>query len=476
PAPVAAAEPPAQDPADEDAPIPAALIERLGACRADPAGKGCKRLLDTAAACQADPTAKGCARFARAEEALAAAAVAAEQAESQGLKDLLATPEVAAALETLNSALAPAPGEQAAEDTSPLLPAAIAAALGAAAATDTPAPVAETESILTEDQARTATEDFGTALTTAAPTADEAKAKKNKDGGLSDLEKAGLLALGAVAVGMLVGDNRVVANSGDRVVVQDAQGDLAVLKDDNAHLRAAGDTEKTVRYADGSTLTTLTRADGSRIETVRDATGRVIWRERVNADGSRVALIDDTQPVAPVQVSRLPEPQVTGLTLESGTDPALVRALLDEASRLDLGRSFSLAQVRTVPELRRLAPELSGDPITFATGSAAIRPDEAGKLLALGRLMQNLIAEDPSEIFLIEGHTDATGGAALNLALSDRRAESVALALTQFFGVPAENMVVQGYGESQLKIATEAAEERNRRVAVRRITWLVHGS
>jgi len=76
-------------------------------------------------------------------------------------------------------------------------------------------------------------------------------------------------------------------------------------------------------------------------------------------------------------------------------------------------------------------------------------------------------------MFLIEGHTDTVGADAMNLALSDRRAESVALALTEFFRVPPENMVVQGYGEQFLKVAREGDVRANRRAAVRRITDLL---
>jgi outer membrane protein OmpA-like peptidoglycan-associated protein len=76
-------------------------------------------------------------------------------------------------------------------------------------------------------------------------------------------------------------------------------------------------------------------------------------------------------------------------------------------------------------------------------------------------------------MFLIEGHTDAVGSAASNLALSDRRAESVALAMSEYFGVPPENMVVQGYGEEFLKVQTGASERANRRASVRRITDLL---
>ena len=43
----------------------------------------------------------------------------------------------------------------------------------------------------------------------------------------------------------------------------------------------------------------------------------------------------------------------------------------------------------------------------------------------------------------------------------------------EFFGVPPENMVIQGYGESNLKIPTLEAEPRNRRAVVRRITPLL---
>ena len=78
-------------------------------------------------------------------------------------------------------------------------------------------------------------------------------------------------------------------------------------------------------------------------------------------------------------------------------------------------------------------------------------------------------------MFLVEGHTDAVGADEDNLSLSDRRAESVAVALTQQFNVPPENMVTQGYGEQELKVPTTAAERANRRGAVRRVTPLLQG-
>ena len=87
--------------------------------------------------------------------------------------------------------------------------------------------------------------------------------------------------------------------------------------------------------------------------------------------------------------------------------------------------------------------------------------------------MAQMIKDNPAEMFLIEGHTDAVGDAAYNLALSDRRAEAVAGLLTQYYQIPPENLVTQGYGESQLKVQTQYSERANRRVVVRRITPLL---
>ena len=78
--------------------------------------------------------------------------------------------------------------------------------------------------------------------------------------------------------------------------------------------------------------------------------------------------------------------------------------------------------------------------------------------------MADVIARNPNEVFLIEGHTDATGNDVDNLSLSDRRAGSVAEILTETYQIPPENLVTQGYGSQYLKMPTQAAERANRRV------------
>jgi outer membrane protein OmpA-like peptidoglycan-associated protein len=299
-------------------------------------------------------------------------------------------------------------------------------------------------------------------------------AQPQKDDGISDLGKVVLFGLGALAVGKLLSNgDKVVSNTGDRVVVETDDG-YRVLKDDDALLRRPGSKVRTETYRDGSTRTMITQADGSRVETIRAADGRVLRRSSFTPDGREFVLFDDTRDVKPVQTSQLPQPPQGGLRYDgtvSGDD--LARAMQATQGN-PYGRSFSLTQIRTIDAVRRLVPEIAVDNVRFATGSAALRPETAYDLAALGGAIRDTIRRNPAEVFLIEGHTDAIGSAQMNLALSDRRAETVALALTEYFDVPPQNLVVQGYGEADLKVPTYAAEAANRRVAVRRITPLLN--
>ena len=301
------------------------------------------------------------------------------------------------------------------------------------------------------------------------------KVGHDKKSGLSDLEKVGLVALGALVIGAMINDNRqqVVSNSGDRVVVRQDDGSYQVYKDDNALLRQPGSTVTTQTFRDGSTRVIVEREDGSQIATIRDASGRVLQRVAYDRKGRATVLIDDMQPETYVDVRDLPKPRPTHTTIQLNDQDAAMRAALAAADAEEIGRKFSLRQIRTIPQVRELAPTINVNTITFASGSAAIDPSEAQKLTKLGKFITDLIAANPNEVFLIEGHTDAVGSAASNLALSDRRAESVAKALTEYFDVPPENLVVQGYGESELLVNSLGNERANRRVAVRIITALL---
>ncbi len=332
-----------------------------------------------------------------------------------------------------------------------------------------------TEETVTEDTARSASEDFATSVDAkpdaeAQATAQTDSSKKKKKDRLSTLETAALSGLGALAVGAILNNgSKVAVNSGDRVVVQQPDGSYQLVKDDNALLRQPGSKIRTQDYADGSSRTIVTKPDGSQIVTVYDAQRQILKRTLVQPDGTQYLLVDDARGADPVDVSALPKPKPTA-TVSSSNEQALRDALTRQSG---IDRTFTLSQVRNITPVRDLAPAISVENINFETGSAAIQPDQAQALSALGQAIQQRIDENPRELFLVEGHTDAVGSAAYNLALSDRRAESVALALSEYFDVPAENLVVQGYGEQDLKVQTEGASEANRRAVVRRITDLL---
>ena len=136
-------------------------------------------------------------------------------------------------------------------------------------------------------------------------------------------------------------------------------------------------------------------------------------------------------------------------------------------------RVYSLDEVRYSARIRDKMRRIDLDTIHFATGSADISMNEAGTMKRVAQAMKKIIDRNPGETFLIEGHTDAVGSDESNLVLSDERAEAVANILTDVYDIPPENLATQGYGERFLKIDTDAAEQLNRRVTIRRVTPLV---
>lgn len=344
----------------------------------------------------------------------------------------------------------------------------------AAAAAEDAEPVETDTTTVTEDDARTSSEDFQSAIDRSEdPGAqNEVAASDDGDSGLSTLEKGLLLGAGALAVGAVLNNNRrVVASADDRVVVSRGEGNYELIKDDNAILARPGSQVETQTFDDGSSRTVVTYDDGSQVVTIRDADLRVLRRERVTPNGESILLVDDLdRTVQPVDVQTLRASERPSRTVDLSDEAALREALSYDQG---FDRAYSLGQVRSIQEVRAQVPAVDLEAITFDTGSAAIRPEQAEELRGLGSYIRETIAENPRAVFLVEGHTDAVGDAATNLALSDRRAESVALALGEYFEVPTSNLVVQGYGERFPKVDTQDAERANRRATVRNITPLL---
>ena len=130
-------------------------------------------------------------------------------------------------------------------------------------------------------------------------------------------------------------------------------------------------------------------------------------------------------------------------------------------------------EVKRSARLRDTVRRVEIGDLTFDTGSAQLDREQVGSLSKVAAAMKTVLARNPGEVFLVEGHTDAVGSDGSNLVLSDDRAETVANLLSDFYDIPPENLTTQGYGERYLKVETDNAEQANRRVTVRRITQLV---
>ena len=102
--------------------------------------------------------------------------------------------------------------------------------------------------------------------------------------------------------------------------------------------------------------------------------------------------------------------------------------------------------------------------ITFPINSYEIQPQFYS---TLNQVAQTLAAY-PQTLIDVYGHTDPSGGDAINIPLSRNRAESVAGYLSQQ-GVARARIATQGFGSSRpiADNGTEAGRSQNRRVEIR---------
>jgi outer membrane protein OmpA-like peptidoglycan-associated protein len=273
--------------------------------------------------------------------------------------------------------------------------------------------------------------------------------------------------------------NRTVIQEADRTIIQ--EGGHSIIRHNEVDRFAVGARSVHNEQRGNQTFSVVVQADGSSIESLMDADGRLIRRTRRDPSGHEIVIIDNSwvtpQESAnfvidlPVPVINIPRERYI-VDMDHAVEADIFAALTaPPIERIE--RRYSLDEVLYSPMLRDRMPRIDLDTITFDTGSWQIGPEEFNKLAWVADALQRAIARNPREIFLIEGHTDAVGSDVDNLSLSDRRAETIAVVLTEQFHVPAENLATQGYGSQFLKIPTQEAERQNRRVAVRRITPLL---
>ncbi len=141
--------------------------------------------------------------------------------------------------------------------------------------------------------------------------------------------------------------------------------------------------------------------------------------------------------------------------------------------RRKIERRYTVEEVQSDPGLRDAVARIEIDTVNFGFGEGFLREEEVDKLDRIAEVLEQILAESPGEVFMIEGHTDAVGSDAANLELSRERSRAVKEALTTYYVIPEENLKTVGFGERYLKIPTPEPEAENRRVSIARITPLV---
>ena len=153
---------------------------------------------------------------------------------------------------------------------------------------------------------------------------------------------------------------------------------------------------------------------------------------------------------------RLPLFSVLILTLSFGmiqcTDDDTVAEETVEPSEQDMPA--------TPPEDTMVAPSEATQPVYFAFDDYTLTGDSQGQLSKLAGFLKGSTAA----VIQIEGHADERGSIEYNLALGERRAQSVKNYLTQL-GVDAGRLTTISYGEEKPAIEghDESSWSKNRR-------------
>lgn len=189
----------------------------------------------------------------------------------------------------------------------------------------------------------------------------------------------------------------------------------------------------------------------------RDVHGQLV-RMRIHGDGRYVKVYMNEKRVA--NVPNLPLPRTNRIYIEmSGfpegssspeQTPTLITAITVNAG----GRTLYDALVAD----GRVATQ----GILFDTGSDRIRPESTPTLREIG----DMLKQNGDLRITIEGHTDNTGNAAANQALSEKRAEAVKAFLVSNHGIDGGRLEAKGFGASKPTSPNDTAEGRqnNRRV------------
>lgn len=155
--------------------------------------------------------------------------------------------------------------------------------------------------------------------------------------------------------------------------------------------------------------------------------------------------------------------QPAAQAIEASVKQAFPEARIDNQLTY-LGRQEAVLAAATCEGLQQtVATSLKASPILFSTAGSTVGDSSRSMLTAVGRKL----VECRKTGIEVSGHTDATGSAAVNQPLSQRRAEAVRQVLVES-GVAKEAVTAKGYGSSKPVSGEDDAAGRalNRRVEI----------
>lgn len=181
-----------------------------------------------------------------------------------------------------------------------------------------------------------------------------------------------------------------------------------------------------------------------------DGKSRVV-RFRIMADGKYVKAFVNERRVANVPNANLGRSKVVWLGMGSSDDlPTMIGNVRIAAGGRDLYDALS--------EQGRVAVQ----GIFFDTGSDRLRPESTPTLTQIGEMLK---AHGDLRLG-IEGHTDNVGKSEANRVLSQKRAAAVKKHLVDTFGIAADRLTTEGFGDAKPAASNDTPEGRqqNRRV------------
>ena len=178
-----------------------------------------------------------------------------------------------------------------------------------------------------------------------------------------------------------------------------------------------------------------------------------------------LAFAGDTVSADQILSALKPKVATRGLSAGLQDDPAVTakQASFVDSLRNRKTRSLSLGEREEIAEIASGKPKIDLE-IHFDYNSADISKSSTQAVQELGKALSN--ASLKGSTFVVAGHTDAIGGEAYNMDLSERRADTIKKFLVEKYGIVGADLVTVGYGKTKPKDANAPMDPANRRVQV----------